>query len=803
MDISIDKKQAIGLVKAIAACGLTIGSTVMSIAADGGASAGAIAATGTGIAAILATAPPWATSLMNTLGNIGLNITSNILERMVDTWRDDVIEDSSKLNHDIAKALIAACKAATVESKDYWQKNFSVLEKHVYQTNGSYDDASNILRKLENLPKHLDQVISQDDLTSTTLPDDDILNLTRKSKQEDAQASLRSIVSQRLQSYLNTPHTEAVNAIADHLTEAWLAQFQDELRNIAEDSQRAKTAFEELWRDSISSTLSDLGEQTSEIQGDVRNILVRQDIEVKTLFAIRGAIRNIPQTVAGQVTQDIMQQLIAHFDQLLSDKYPQAATLERDLRGFLRRTEPGLSADATHKLVYSLLACDALARIFHKEWSGFMQATTEELIFSVRHAETSPDAVENLDTTVQDILGLQVKLTSIEQSSATLCPFVKQLSDEKLRWAYDNAIPATWAHAFPQGCDKLQTFSRILHQFAREGDTCDQFLTFFQRLDELICHLPEKQQETANTIRYLYRAITGQDPEHWRKWEHNLPSDKPAPDTPAPVHLLVKLEDCNPMDHTYLITAWLFRGDEQTQLHDKQLRETLENIPMVLGQFLANAEKDAKVEMIEFLVPRDLLGKSFECYPRVYPEDLLETQQRRTRSIGCHYHVVVRIRGKKHYANWVNFRDKFASLAQDDPNLSCHTIETLDDKDDVFYDLINELEETQALCLVLIPPLTTDVCNDVADALIEVGTPIALWRREDIDNEGFTELLSCNLGDLRAHVKDKRKKARPKDQNHLGNHLTLLWDDPNRVPLDDTESGRLSGPEQKPTEQER
>lgn len=795
--MNIDKKQAIGLVKAIAAFGLTIGSTAISIATDGGASAGTIAATGTGIAALLTAAPPWAKSLIDTLGSIGLNITSNILERLFDSMRDKVVVDSSKLNHDIAKALIAACKAAAVESRDYWHNHFEEL---VAKTGDNREDAAKIWKKLETLPKHLDQVVSQDDLTSEALPDNDMLNLTRHSKQADAQAILRNIVSQRLKTYLdNTPHTEAVNAIADHLTHAWLAQFQDELRDIAEDGQRAKIAFEHLWQDSISSALSGIISSQHQIQydttmlrGDTAMLLAGHDMQLKEIFAIQRAIGNIPQEVTGQVTQAI-QSFKVYFDQLLTDKYPHAAALERDLRDFLRRTEPGLSADATHKLVHSLLACDALARVFHKEWTGFTQATTEELIFYVRHAETSPDVVENLDTTVQDILGLKIPLARIVELRSPLLRGVAQMDLEDIKEVYYKHRPSPTCR-FPEECINRETIlSRILYQLARFADTPNLLLDFVHLLEQKMSRLTTKEEKQAlfewlNTTAQCLGLRDG---------FIKQPADNSASDTPAPVHLLVKLEDHNPMYNTYLIKAWCFQGAEQTLLHEDNLRATLEELPAVLGQFLANVEKDAIVETIEFLVPRDLLGESFESYERLYPEDLSETRTPSVCSIGFHYHVVVRIRGKKRYAKLVKFRDKLASLEQNDTDLPILTIETLDDKEDIFRDLCDELEDAQPLCLALIPPLATDVYyNDVADALVEVGTPIALWRRQDRDNEGFTELLSCNLGDLRTHVQKKRKKARPSNPNDLGNHLTLLWDDPNRVPLDDSESKRLGAPAQ-------
>ena len=69
-------------------------------------------------------------------------------------------------------------------------------------------------------------------------------------------------------------------------------------------------------------------------------------------------------------------------------------------------------------------------------------------------------------------------------------------------------------------------------------------------------------------------------------------------------------------------------------------------------------------------------------------------------------------------------------------------------------------------------------------AIHSAGTAIVLWSRCEVNSlhnaVEFDTLLERPLQELSARVKEQRFAA--DNDKHLGNHLVLLWDDPNRVP---------------------
>ena len=79
--------------------------------------------------------------------------------------------------------------------------------------------------------------------------------------------------------------------------------------------------------------------------------------------------------------------------------------------------------------------------------------------------------------------------------------------------------------------------------------------------------------------------------------------------------------------------------------------------------------------------------------------------------------------------------------------------------------------------------------ESVMEAFYYAGIPVALWMRPEAENIDCAEELqnicnACNSwSDLPKVIKQKRSEAWEQDIDiHIGNHLSLLWDDPNIVP---------------------
>ena len=85
------------------------------------------------------------------------------------------------------------------------------------------------------------------------------------------------------------------------------------------------------------------------------------------------------------------------------------------------------------------------------------------------------------------------------------------------------------------------------------------------------------------------------------------------------------------------------------------------------------------------------------------------------------------------------------------------------------------------------PKITTSLKEqDYLNALIQAGVPIILWTRSAESNfiptdNRLEKCIFCQqkLTELPKRIYDERNTAYGNDDSsHIGNHLTLLWDDP-------------------------
>lgn len=95
-----------------------------------------------------------------------------------------------------------------------------------------------------------------------------------------------------------------------------------------------------------------------------------------------------------------------------------------------------------------------------------------------------------------------------------------------------------------------------------------------------------------------------------------------------------------------------------------------------------------------------------------------------------------------------------------------------------------------AVKLTEVLPSETKKRTFIMRAFHDAGIPVALWMRPEAKNlgscdEALTNICNaCNSwSDLPKVIKQKRCEVRQQElDTHIGNHLSLLWDDPNIVP---------------------
>jgi len=187
------------------------------------------------------------------------------------------------------------------------------------------------------------------------------------------------------------------------------------------------------------------------------------------------------------------------------------------------------------------------------------------------------------------------------------------------------------------------------------------------------------------------------------------------------------------------------------------------------------------LKSVEFFLPRELLFLDADQW----------TANRRFGQMGQEYRVVVRLldrftnrsnpRDARFYRKW---EEKWQTFKQNDPDLFCwhdhHRYQTAA----IFKNL--NLDKN---CLVLTFIPQEDIKQlTLTDALYQAGIPVALFHREKdadiadcrcIENE-LKALIEERSSDLPQRIVEHRNQA--PDQKPTANRLTLLWDNPDRMP---------------------
>jgi hypothetical protein len=94
--------------------------------------------------------------------------------------------------------------------------------------------------------------------------------------------------------------------------------------------------------------------------------------------------------------------------------------------------------------------------------------------------------------------------------------------------------------------------------------------------------------------------------------------------------------------------------------------------------------------------------------------------------------------------------------------------------------------DSEIVCLVLsAPPQAAAAGRDEVTVGLRAGVPIMVWHRKDCGSEfesAVRELLhSTGPGTILQRMRQLRANAFAEDGPHVGDHLTLLWDDPERI----------------------
>ncbi|MBA9004379.1 VMAP-C domain-containing protein [Thermomonospora cellulosilytica] len=250
----------------------------------------------------------------------------------------------------------------------------------------------------------------------------------------------------------------------------------------------------------------------------------------------------------------------------------------------------------------------------------------------------------------------------------------------------------------------------------------------------------------------------------------------------------------------YRPTAWLqHEGEPGAMLRCDEDPLPLTGLPRLVEELLTEDHQvvnRAAVDLtVEFFLPRRLLH---------YPLDEIRiTIGGLERRLGIEHPVVVRSLDRlEHRALHHNWRRKWTRLVGDPADVAvCLVSRPGEVTGEAFYNRL--LSDDSALCVALSFPPRSDAAAGADEmwAGVQAGTPIVAWPRsprdparfaaeiQELVDQGAMYLPETVLALRRSALREQTTGAA--DDDHLGFHLTLLFDDADRIP---EPRGRLGAP---------
>jgi hypothetical protein len=272
-----------------------------------------------------------------------------------------------------------------------------------------------------------------------------------------------------------------------------------------------------------------------------------------------------------------------------------------------------------------------------------------------------------------------------------------------------------------------------------------------------------------------------------------------------PLHLIIVLKTSQEDPQALRVKAWLCYGQDEPDPLSSPVEEqtyTIDAMSDLLDEMLAEVQTrsmisvQAKAELnIEFFLPHSLIS---------LPVDHWKIAEG-TVVLGARYRVVVRsldrIESRRIYDHSVSFwKMKWKQVSTLSCNMGQEHIRWIKDTaaydgEKVYYTFSGLDQKAICLCLALAPLSSVDRDNKqgVFRMALRAGIPILFWPkslpRNPDQTEHFCEELDQLLGRYKptelpdALFKQRWEAALHKEgEHHLGRCLTLLWDDPNRIP---------------------
>jgi vWA-MoxR associated protein C-terminal domain len=423
------------------------------------------------------------------------------------------------------------------------------------------------------------------------------------------------------------------------------------------------------------------------------------------------------------------------------------------------------------------------------------------IVINVKDAQTASELVQLM---AQEMQKLQMEpaatlLSTLEH--AELFVILRRINLQPNQWRalFQASLPAT-----PAMVDPPTTLAHMLTTLSRFGlDDSRQRLPIFEFAERVALAAPDPAIQNDLRAWVDQAQQTLQLPTDIVRMRRELRGEAHQA-RPAVVYIQVQLiPDGENQNHTkhkryYVdITLWRNNVDDPLRWYSSDQQPfTIDEILSLLDALLEEPDNVAQIPVdaslaFEFIVPHDLLCYGVEQWKRKNARPAGST-------IGMKHWVAVRILDRLTIADpterheiFRQWRARWRYLQKHAEQLDSSRLRWLSSQDEADPEALSLqlLDDEEIACL----GLTSTPPNDrLFTMLIDAGIPVAIWLRQPGESAAvalglqaaMTPLIKGKLIDLPRAVLSLRRKVAAKDKRHMVNDLTLLWDVPERIPLE-------------------
>lgn len=420
----------------------------------------------------------------------------------------------------------------------------------------------------------------------------------------------------------------------------------------------------------------------------------------------------------------------------------------------------------------------------------------EQLAYVIYQDEGETAEWKALDALLRNLHHVGATYTRLQQLQSILetLPLTKEI----LRDAYDDSMPkgSEAYKKFQTPVDdqsKLLTF--MLDTLGKFRPQTDGTLPVIEFVRYFLSHI-QHQQTTRNMLQeWCQNRASELGIQHY-PWGTSNIKEPSRPSVPATyllitVKALDKEEPIVKPEKKLEIRAWLMKEEEETKsyIHLEKKKPyssigpattdfILKNIDEIRQRYAGYLSEELNIEVF---LPNELLSydiDQWEINVGMVKEKLGTEHKVVVRSLDRMNNIIIQTKWENKWKLYQAFLSGVKPQKGRGPVWSPTKEEC--EAQSFYSTLLKSQIVYVALTFALPPPQIIPIIR----AILSAGIPIVLWPRQlKIPDQYNKFLSSADFTKLRNLVSDERFTAKDiGDADHHGHHLTLLWDDPHRVP---------------------